>query len=204
MWNEEQMRNYLKENLSQGRYNHSLGVEDAAEKLAKKYGANIKKAKIAGLIHDCAKEIDKKEILDICRKNGVDIDYVLEANPSLLHGAAGAIMAQKVMGVEDEDILSAIKNHTIGKSDMSLLEKVIYLADYIETSRNFPGIEELRNAAFRSLDESLILSFDKTIAVVISRGNLIHKDTVEARNFIICKVAKEKDYNKWLFHLGSL
>ncbi|WP_026884862.1 bis(5'-nucleosyl)-tetraphosphatase (symmetrical) YqeK [Clostridium akagii] len=196
MWNEEQMRNYLKENLSQGRYNHSLGVEDAAEKLAKQYGANIKKAKIAGLIHDCAKEIDKKEILDICRKNGVDIDYVLEANPSLLHGAAGAIMAQKVMGVEDEDILSAIKNHTIGKSDMSLLEKVIYLADYIETSRKFPGIEELRNAAFRSLDEALILSFDKTIEVVISRGNLIHKDTVEARNFIICKVAKEKDYNK--------
>lgn len=186
MWNEEQMKVYLREKLSEGRYNHSLGVKDSAESLAKRYGANVSKAKIAGLIHDCAKEMDKKQILDICRKDGCDIDYILEANPALLHGSAGAIIARDVMKVEDKDILNAIKNHTIGRKNMSLLEKVIYLADYIEPSRDFPGVEELRSATCRSLDEALILSFDKTIEVVISRGGLIHKDTIEARNFIIC------------------
>ncbi len=194
MWNEEQMKSYLQENLSVGRFKHSLGVQISAERLAKMYGADIVKAGIAGLIHDCAKEMDKKEMLDICKKNGCDIDYVLEANPALLHGAAGAIIAREVMEVQDEDILNSIKNHTIGKKDMSLLEKVIYLADYIEPSRNFSGVEDLRSAVFRSLDEALILSFDKTIEVVISRGDLIHKDTVEARNFIICK-ASERKYN---------
>lgn len=192
MWNEEQMKSYLMVKLSQGRYKHSLGVKSSAEKLAKIYGADIVKAKIAGLIHDCAKEMDKLEILDICRKDGYNIDYVLEANPGLLHGAAGAIIARDVMKVRDEDILNAIKNHTTGKKDMSLLEKVIYLADYIEPSRNFPGVEDLRSAAFRSLDEALILSFDKTIEVVISRGDLIHRDTVEARNFIICTASEIK------------
>jgi predicted HD superfamily hydrolase involved in NAD metabolism len=156
------------------------------------YGADIAKAQIAGLIHDCAKEMDKKEMLNICKKNGCHIDYVLQANPSLLHGEAGAIIARDVMGVHDEDILNSIKNHTIGKRDMSLLEKVIYLADYIEPSRNFPGVEDLRSATNRSLDEALILSFDKTIGVVISRGDLIHKDTVEARNFIICNASEKK------------
>lgn len=186
MWTEEQMKTYLRENMSVGRYKHSLGVSGAAESLAKMYGADIVKAKIAGLIHDCAKEMDKKEMMDICRKDGCDIDYVLEAKPQLLHGMAGAIIARDVMRVKDKDIFNAIKNHTIGKKNMSLLEKIIYLADYIEPSRNFHGVEDLRSAVSRNLDEALILSFDKTIEVVISRGDLIHKDTVEARNFIIC------------------
>lgn len=186
MWNEEQMRLYIKENLSEGRYNHSLGVRDTAEKLAKMYSGNIESSRIAGLIHDCAKEMDKKEILDICTKAGMDIDYVLRANPKLLHGAAGAIIARDIMGVQDKEILNAIKYHTTGKKDMNLIEKIIYLADYIEPNRNFQGVDELREATSINLDEALLLSFDKTIEIVIKRGDLIYEKTVEARNYIIC------------------
>ena len=186
MWNEEQMKSYLKEKLSEERYKHSIGVMNTAEKLAKMYSANIHSSRIAGLIHDCAKEMDKKEILKLCKENQFQIDYVLEANPGLLHGTAGAIIAREVMKVEEEDILKAIEYHTTGNKDMTLIEKIIYLADYIEPSRNFPGVEELRKASVRDLDEALLLSFDKTIEVVIKRGDLIHLKTVEARNFIIC------------------
>jgi predicted HD superfamily hydrolase involved in NAD metabolism len=185
MWNEEQMKYYLKENLSEERYNHSLGVMNTAEKLAEMYSADITRSRVAGLIHDCAKEMDKKEILKLCKKNHIEIDYVLEANPGLLHGVAGAIIARDIMKVEDEDILRAIQYHTTGKKAMSLLEKIIYLADYIEPSRDFTGVEELRNATSRNLDEALLLSFDKTIEVVIRRGDLIYQKTVEARNYII-------------------
>lgn len=186
MWNEIEMEDYLKKNLKNGRLKHSLGVRDTAEILAKKYGADVHKARIAGLIHDCAKQMDKNKILDICVENGYKLDYIAYKNPSIMHGAAGSVIAKKLMGVEDKDILNSIEYHTTGRKDMSLLEKIIYLADYIEPSRDFPGVDNLRETVNKDLNEGLLLSFNNTIQLVISKGDLIHLNTVEARNYIIC------------------
>lgn len=187
MWNESQMEEYLKANLRDGRFKHSLGVRDTAEILAAKYGADVYKARIAGLIHDCAKQMDKDKILDICIDDGYKLDYIAYENPAIMHGAAAAIIARKTMGIKDEDILKSIEYHTTGREGMSLLEKIIYLADYIEPSRNFPGIDQLRETINRNLNEGLILSFDNTIRLIISKGDLIHPNTVDARNYIIYK-----------------
>lgn len=185
MWNEKQMEEYLTKNLKTKRLNHSFGVRDTAQKLAEVYGIDIQKARITGLIHDLAKEKSNEEILDICIENNYELDDVSKNSPSILHGFAGRIVANQLMGVTDEDSLNAIEYHTTGRKKMSILEKIIYIADYIEPSRNFLGISDLRDAAFRNLDEAMLLSFDNTIKLVISRGNLLHKNTVEARNYII-------------------
>jgi predicted HD superfamily hydrolase involved in NAD metabolism len=185
MWNEIQMEEYLRNNLKENRLKHSLGVRETAVKLAKKYGANIEKSRIAALVHDIAKEKKGEEILAICKVEGINIDNLSENSPSLLHGEAGAIIARDLMGVADEEILKAIKYHTTGRKNMSILEKVIYLADCIEPGRDFPGVEELRKLSESSLEAALLLSFDITIKSVISRGQLIHLDTIEARNYLI-------------------
>ncbi|MDF2504397.1 bis(5'-nucleosyl)-tetraphosphatase (symmetrical) YqeK [Clostridium sp.] len=186
MWNEAKMEEYLKKNLKEARLNHSFGVRDTAEMLAKKYGEDSYKARIAGLIHDCAKQMDKNKILDICTENGYKLDYIVSKNPGIMHGAVGAIIAKKVMEVEDEDILNAIEYHTTGRKNMSLLEKIVYLADYIEPSRDFPGVDKLRETVNKGLNKGLLLSFNSTIELIISRGDLIHLNTIEARNYIIC------------------
>ncbi|MDD3223827.1 MAG: bis(5'-nucleosyl)-tetraphosphatase (symmetrical) YqeK [Clostridium sp.] len=186
MWNEEKMNEYLKKNLEEERYIHSIGVMNTAVKMAKLYGCDDKKAKIAGLIHDCAKQMDKDKILELCKSNGYSIDYVEEKNPGIMHGAAGAIIAKKVMGVTDSSILSAIEYHTTGKKEMTLLQKIIYLADYIEPSRDFDGVEKLREEAFKDLNKAVLMGFDSTIKLVIEKGGLIHQNTIDARNYIIC------------------
>lgn len=179
------MEDYLKNNLSDKRFKHSLGVRDSSIELALKYGFDAEKARIAGLIHDAAKEKTIEELVAIATKNGYILDDVSKSSPSIMHGFASKIIAKEEMGVEDEDILNAIEFHTTGRKNMSPLEKIIYLADYIEPNRNFPGINELREAAYRNLSEALLLSFDNTIKLVISRGNLLHVNTIEARNCII-------------------
>lgn len=186
MWNEIQMEEYLRMNLKEVRLKHSFGVRDTAEILAEKYGADTFKARIAGLIHDCAKQMDKNKILHLCIENGYKLDYIYYKNPGLMHGTAGAIIAKDVMGVEDQDILNSIEYHTTGRKNMSLLEKIIYLADYIEPSRDFPGVDKLREIVGKDLNQGLLLSFDNTIELVIERGDLIHLNTVDARNYIIC------------------
>jgi len=185
MWNEKQIEEYLKNNLKESRYKHSLSVRDTAVELAKKYGEDEFKARLAGLTHDCAKNMNHKEIIAIIEKNGYNIDMVSRNNPELLHGLAGSIIAKNVMGIEDEDILNSIAYHTTGRKEMSLLEKIIYIADYVEPLRNFPGVDKLRETVYRDLDEGILLSFNNTITYVISLGQLLHRDTIDARNYII-------------------
>ena len=104
---------------------------------------------------------------------------------NLMHGLAGSIIAKHIMGIEDEDVLNSISYHTTGRKNMTILEKIIYIADYIEPMRNFPGVDELRKIAYSNLDEALLLSFDNTIKYVITKGQLLHLDTIEARNYIL-------------------
>jgi predicted HD superfamily hydrolase involved in NAD metabolism len=187
MWSEEKINEYLRNNLKSSRYEHSLGVKNAAIKLALTYGENSFKAGLAGIVHDCAKNMSNCEIVRLVKENAYEVDDIYENSPELLHGLAGAIVAKNIMGIEDEDIFNAIAYHTTARENMSLLEKIIYIADYVEPSRNFPGVEELRKVASENLEDALILSLSKTICYVVNKGQLLHSETVKARNYLIIK-----------------
>lgn len=185
MWSYDKIIDYLKNNLGEKRFKHSLGVMDTAVKLAEKYSGDVKKAKLAGLVHDCAKKLSDEKIVEICTENGYKLDDIALKNPSLFHGLAGRIIAKNLMGIQDEEVLSAVEFHTTGKINMSLLEKIIYIADYIEPTRDFDGVDELRKVAFESLDDALLLAFDNTIKFVIDKKGFLHHNTIEARNYLI-------------------
>lgn len=185
MWSEEQIDDYLRVNLNKSRYEHSLGVRDASIRLAQRYSEDIFKAKIAGLVHDCAKNMSDDELINIVSSKGYEIDSVSLKCPQLLHGIAASIIAEERMEIYDKDILSAVAYHTTGRINMSKLEKIIYIADYIEPSRSFPGVEELRIAVFDDLDKALVKAFDSTIRYVLERHQLLHINTIQARNYLL-------------------
>ena len=131
----DEMCRKLKQKLNDKRYIHSIGVEYTAANLAFLYGEDVKRARIAGLLHDCAKCIPTDEKLKKAKKLGIPINSSEKANPDLLHGKLGAYYAKEKFGIKDEEILSAITYHTTGKPEMTLLEKIIFVADYIEPNR---------------------------------------------------------------------
>lgn len=186
MWTEEKIIEYLKKNLKKERLDHSLSVKDTAIKLAEIYGEDKEKAKMAALIHDCAKCIDDEEMINISERYGHNIDEVSRNTPNILHGHVGAYIAKDTMGISDKDVLNAIAYHTTGRENMSLLEKIIYIADYIEPLRDFPRVDEIRRIAYYdNLDKALMLSFNNTIKYIVDRNQLLHNDTIEARNYML-------------------
>lgn len=188
MWNEDFIIGYLKENLTESRFIHTMGVLETAEKLTHLYEEDITKARYAALLHDCGKNLSIQEQLEICNNSSIVLDDITLKNPSLLHSHAGAVIASKTIGIKDKDILDAIRYHTTGRENMTKLEKIIYLADYIEPNRIFKKVEELRKVAFgENLDKALLLSIENTINFIIERKQLIHIDTIKARNFLIMK-----------------
>ncbi len=187
MWNEVEIEKYLKKNLKPDRYAHSLRVSDAAIRLAKQYKVDEYKACIAGLAHDCGKNLSDKEIIRTLKEENVKISEIGINNPQIMHGYVSAIIAKNNFDIEDQDILNAVAYHTTGRKGMSLLEKIIYLADYIEFGRDFPGVDGLREQASKNLDKALIMAFNSTINYVLKRGMLLHIDTVKARNELIIK-----------------
>lgn len=169
--------------LKAKRIPHVLGTEQTAVELAKKYGADEQKARIAALLHDCTKRLSMEEQLTLCEKYGIVLDELEQKALKLLHAKTGAAIARDVFGVDDE-IYSAILWHTTGKPDMTLLEKVIYLADFIEPTRDFPGIEELRETVWRDLDAGLLMGLSMTVEEMKEMGNPIHHNTLEARDYL--------------------
>ncbi len=185
MWQENRIKDYIKIHLTKERYNHSLGVMKTSENLAKHYGINPNKGRIAGLCHDCAKNFSANDLINKARSNGIIISDIYYKSPQLLHGLIGAYISKEMFHVEDEDILNAIKYHTTGRENMSKLEKIVYIADCIEPSRNFKGVEELRTLAYEDLDKALLKSFDDTIMYILSRNSIMHIDTIKARNYLL-------------------
>lgn len=181
----DEMKLRLKSALNPKRLVHSLNVMDSAVKLAFEYDLDEEKAAVAGLLHDCARNIKGIEVFRLCSKFDIVVDNVTAAQPELLHGPIGAVIAKKEYGVTDESVLRAIYYHTIGHEDMEMLEKVIFIADYIEPGRDFPGVEKIRNVAFQDMDKAMVMAFDSTLKHIISKGALIHPDAINARNFII-------------------
>lgn len=187
------IRERLKKKLPAERYEHTLGVAYTAVCLAMRYGCDLKKAELAGLLHDCAKQYTNVELFEKCARHGLPISESEMANKSLLHAKLGAFYAKKKYGVEDEEILEAIRVHTTGKPDMSLLDKIIYIADYIEPDRTKqPGLEELRRMAFENLDQALLAILADTIAYLNTRNIVIDSMT-----------QKTYDYYSLQLHLQS-
>ena len=169
--------------LKHKRIPHVLGTEQEAFRLAVRYGADTEKAQRAALLHDCTKKLTMEEQLALCEHYQIPLDDLERNALKLLHAKTGAAVARDVFGVDDE-IYNAILWHTTGKADMSTLEKVIYLADYIEPSRDFPGVEALRKVCYEDLDKGLLLGLEMTVEEMESMGNPVHRNTVEARDYL--------------------
>ncbi|MBR5506844.1 MAG: bis(5'-nucleosyl)-tetraphosphatase (symmetrical) YqeK [Clostridia bacterium] len=184
----EQIREKLKTVLTEKRYNHSLGVMKMAVDLANHYGADPDKAAIAGLLHDCAKNYSAQDMFSLCEKYNVEIDDTSRYATGLIHGFLGAEIARRCYGITDPEIYDAIYYHTIGKPDMPLLTKIIYIADGIEPGRRYDGVDHIRDMVFDDIDRALILQIDYTIHSVINRGGLLHTNTIDTRNFYLKKI----------------
>lgn len=169
---------------------HSLGVVTAAAYLAERWGADSVQARLAGLLHDCAKGMQGDELLQWSLAFGIVRDDTERTCPDLLHGPVGALLAWKEYGVTDVEVLQAIRLHTLGAEGMRLLDKIIYLADYIEAGRDFPGVEELRAAAEEDLNLAVLKAMEGTIRYVLARGLPLHPQTVRARSSLLAEVAR--------------
>jgi len=165
------------------RHAHILGVEQEAVKLARHWGADPELARRAGILHDCTKYLNLTQQLQICGKYGIVLDDLERASPKLLHSKTGAALARHVYGQPDE-VYWAIYWHTTAKPDMTLLEKIVYLADYMEPNRDFEGVEELRRLCYADLDAALALGLDMSIQDLRDRNVPIHKNTQGARDWL--------------------
>lgn len=177
-WLRQMVMPYLKEN----RIAHVTGVESQAVMLAMRWGADPDTAAVAGILHDITKAQNKEKQLKLCEKYGIILENAERENPALLHARTGAALARERFGISDE-IYSAIRWHTTGKPDMSTLEKIIYLADYTEPTRDFEGVEELRELSFEDLDKAMALGLEMSIEDLTERGKPIFHDTMDAYNW---------------------
>lgn len=177
----EQLRPVALSYLKHKRIPHVLGTEQEAIRLARRYGADVEKARVAALLHDCTKRLSMEEQLVLCGHYGIELDDLEQRALKLVHAKTGAALARDVFGV-DEEIESAIRWHTTGHAGMSKLEKIIYLADYIEPTRDFPGVDTLRRACYEELDKGLLLGLEMSIQEMTDMGNPVHHATVDARD----------------------
>lgn len=185
------LQKQMKEELTDDRYEHTLGVMYTAEALAMRYGVDMTKAAVAGLLHDCAKCIPNSQKMKLCKKHGLEISEMEEKNPSLLHAKLGAVLAKKDYDVKDEEILSAIKWHTTGKPDMSMLEIIVYMADYIEPNRDkAPNLKEIRRLCFENIEEALYEVLKSTLDYLEDRPEAIDPMTRESYLFYKWKLKK--------------
>lgn len=182
----------LKQNLSEKRFNHSIGVMETAVKLAECYNADVAAAETAGLLHDCARDIRGSQLYHSCHRYGIRTDFVTKAQPELLHGALGVFIAKEKYEVIDDNILEPIRWHTTGRERMTLLDKIIYISDYIEPGRCFEGVDAVREAVYLDLDRAMLMALDRTIKYVMMREVYIHPDTIRARNGIISDIRGKK------------
>ncbi len=154
----------VQKELKYSRFIHSMGVAFTATSLAERYGVDMRKAETAGILHDCAKYLEVEKMEGLCRKNDLPISEMEKGNSALLHSKAGSVLARTKYGVEDEEILNAIRFHTTGRPGMTALEKIIFIADYIEPGREqAPHLTEIRSAAFEDLDKALCMILRDTL-----------------------------------------
>ena len=166
------------------RFEHTLGVEYTAAALAMRYDANVQDALLAGLLHDCAKCFSDEKLLQICKENHLTVTETEMKLPFLLHGKVGGFLAEKKYGICNRDVINAIIYHTTGREEMSLLEKIIFVADYIEPGRcHAPRLDELRRLSFKDLDRAVLEILEGTLEHLRSHGYIIDSRTEQTWNY---------------------
>ncbi|ACD22413.1 HD domain-containing protein [Clostridium botulinum] len=183
----EEMKLYLKDNLKQNRYNHTLGVVETAKKLAEINGISIEKAEIAAFAHDVAKNLSLEKMQSIIDKNNLELTNTEKENSNLWHSIIAPIEARNKLEIDNEEILDAIRWHTTGKENMSILTKIIYIADMIEPGRDFPGVEKIRQTTFENLDAGVLLGLTESMKDLLNRNLIIDLNTIKARNYFLLK-----------------
>jgi len=182
----------IKPMLSQKRFEHSLNVAQEAVKLAKKYGADEEKAEIAGLLHDILKDTPSEKQLKILSDFGIILNNVELSAKRFWHAIAGAVYIRTVLHIEDPEIFDAVRYHTTGRNNMSLLEKVIFIADFISKDRDYPGVEDMRRTAYKSLDKAIVEGIAFTIGDLAKNRDPIVIDTIDAYNDAVWAVRHGK------------
>ncbi len=188
----DRCRHLLKEEIGKKRYLHSIGVSNTAACLAMRYESDIKKASLAGLLHDCAKGLSEEQLIRVTETNGIKISEVERDNPELLHAKAGSVRAKEKYKIEDEDMLAAIFWHTTGKPGMTLLEKIIFIADYIEPNRcGIPSLEKIRQIAFSDIDVCTAMVAGNSIEYLKRASREIDRITIDTYEYYM----KNSDHN---------
>lgn len=185
MYNIDEYKRIIKERLSDYRFHHSLCVAECAKSLAAKYGADIQKAEAAGILHDVCKEAGKKEQLDLIAKAGMTISDFEIKNKKFYHQISGAAYAKSVLRINDSEILDAIRYHTTGRANMTLLDEIVYLADFISADRDYDDIDNIRAEAQKGKEYGLLYATQYTIKAVVKNGKPLHPDTVDAYNSLL-------------------
>lgn len=174
----------VKAKVSEKRFNHCVNVAKEAVKLAGRYSADPEKAELAGILHDITKETSTEEQLQIMEKNGIILSKLQLSSPKLWHSISGAAYIKSELSVDDEDILNAVRYHTSGRAGMSLLEKVIFVADFTSEERDYDGVRTMRKKSEKSLEEAMCFGLSYTICDLIQRGRVIDPNAVECYNDI--------------------
>lgn len=190
-----QIEKKLQQTLNSGRYLHTLGVAYLSASLAMCHGASHRDALIAGLLHDCAKNYPEDEMLKQCLALGLPLSEHEKRIPELIHAAYGAFLAKEEYQIVQEDILLAIRNHTLGRPNMTLLEQIVYLADYMEPERTQPTIpclDKIRKVAFQNLDEATVLVSENSIRYFETSGKDADPMTYQVYEYYKEKVQKER------------
>lgn len=186
-WTDEKIITLIRSKLNADRFNHSLNVADSAKELALRYGADADKAYTAGLLHDVMKNASPEEQFGVLSEAGIELMPVERENKKLWHAIAGAAYVKFVMGIDDRDIIRAVRYHTTGRAGMSLLERVVYLADYISADRNYNGVEDMRRLCQADSDEAILYALTFGIPDLVSKGRVIHPDSIDLYNEVIIK-----------------
>ena len=182
--NREAMIEAVKSEMPERRWTHTLGVMETAVILAERFGADPVKAEQAAILHDVAKYWKTSRMESVIRQEGLPAD-LLEFDKELWHAPVGALTAEKLFGVTDLEVLDAIRYHTSGRVGMTLMDKIVCLADYMEPGRDFPGVHKIRELAQHSVEKALIAGFDSTISYLLEQGKRIYPLTVAARNDLL-------------------
>ena len=175
----------IREKLDDYRYNHSLCVANEAERLAVLYGENTDDAYLAGLLHDITKNFSINEHLNIFEEFGIMLSDIEKSSVPVWHGISASVYVKNILNIQNENIVSAIRYHTTGKSNMTLFEKLIYLADFTSADRNYPDVDVMRSLVNSSIDEAMLYSLKYTITDLVNKNRAIHPDTLNAYNEIL-------------------
>ena len=189
----ESLEEFIKANLKESRYRHSMGVEEMAVRLARMHGADSEKAAFAGRYHDLAKNFDEETMDAYIRKYGLP-EYLI-GNNALAHSKVGAAILENEFGVTDREILDSVRYHTTARKDMTLLDEVIFVADVVEDNRTYSDLDYYQDLAYRDLDRACLEILEYTIGSLTAKGKVIDKDTLEARDWVIQKI-KETENGK--------